>query len=367
MSLHISLVKKAFEASWENTRSEPKRKLRGSKSELFCGGYDDIEKAVLSSITGIKLGSFPTRYLGLPLNPSRISSATLQPFVERITAKLHSWTVKPLSFAGKIRLVASVVYGMVNFWSSVFVLPKSFYQKIDSLCAAFLWRNKTDSAAGARVAWKDICRPKPEGGLGIRLLEDFALVFRLKLVWNFFTNTSSIWVAWVKRNMFGRKTFWMMEDSPRFSATLRSMLQLKDSLREYMRCEIGNGITASFWSDSWCELGPLLLYLGTGGPRALRLRLDASVNNASRNGSWNLPSARSQRVETLQITLTSLTPPSPAAGADRYLWIQANGDFGNTFSSRVTWDQILLPLRLSTGTRWYGLKSKFREALFSCG
>lgn len=119
-------------------------------------------------------------YLGFPLNPSRITMETLQPFIDKITWKLHSWTVKYLSFAGKIRMVASVIYGMVNFWSSVFVLPKAFYGKIDSLCSAFLWKNKTTSAAGARVAWTDICRPKSEGGVRIRLLEDFQLIFSLK-------------------------------------------------------------------------------------------------------------------------------------------------------------------------------------------
>lgn len=64
---------------------------------------------------GIKLGSFPTRYLGLPLSSKRLSFSVMQPFVDRVTKKLHSFTAKFLSFAGKIRLVSSVIYGMVNF------------------------------------------------------------------------------------------------------------------------------------------------------------------------------------------------------------------------------------------------------------
>lgn len=164
----------------------------------------EIEQAVLSDISSIKIGSFPTRYLGLPLNPSRINMATLQPFLERITSKLHSWTVKTLSYAGKIRLIASEVYGMVNFWSSVFNLPKTFYAQVDSICAAFMWNNNTTSASGARVAWKDICKPKAEDGLGIRLMEEFQLVFELKRVWNYFFNQGSLWVAWL-RNIFLRE------------------------------------------------------------------------------------------------------------------------------------------------------------------
>lgn len=123
-----------------------------SKSEIFYEGYTDTQATVLSDLSGFRRGNFPTRYLGLPLSPKKISAAILQPFIDRIISKLHSWTVKFLSFAGKVMMISSVIYGMVNFWSSVFVLPKWFYAKVDSLCSGFLWKNSTTSAAGARVS-----------------------------------------------------------------------------------------------------------------------------------------------------------------------------------------------------------------------
>lgn len=125
--------------------------MNDTKSEIFYGGYSELQATVLGDLAGIKRGAFPTRYLGLPLSPNKISWATLQPFLERITSKLHSWTVKILSYAGKIKMVYSVIYDMVNFWSSVYVLPKRFYAKVDSLCSAFLWKNKTTTAVGARI------------------------------------------------------------------------------------------------------------------------------------------------------------------------------------------------------------------------
>lgn len=111
--------------------------MNPAKSELFFGGYVDTEATVLSSLSGIGIRAFPTRYITLPLNQARITFATLQPFLEKITNKLHSWTVKFLSFVGKVRLISLVIYGMVNFWSAMCVLPKRFYEKIDSLCSAF--------------------------------------------------------------------------------------------------------------------------------------------------------------------------------------------------------------------------------------
>nr|VDD19031.1 unnamed protein product [Brassica rapa] len=195
---------------------------------------------------------------------------------------------------------------MVNFWSSVFVLPKAFYAKIDSLCAAFLWNNKTSSAAGARVAWKDLCRPKSEGGLGIRHLEDFQLVFRLKHVWNYFSNSGSLWASWLKKYAF-RRGYWLTQDSTRFSPTVRSMIQLKPMINDFMRCLVKNGATSSFWFDTWTLLGPLISVLGENGPSMLRLRKSATVLDATREGSWRLPAARSPSAQTLQICVLCST------------------------------------------------------------
>ncbi|KAG2302208.1 hypothetical protein Bca52824_030859 [Brassica carinata] len=314
--------------------------MNEAKSEIYYGGYNDIQASVLADLSGFKRGSFPTRYLGLPLDPKKITFATMQPFLDRITSKLHSWTVKTLTFAGKVKLIYSVIYGMVNFWSSVFVLPKRFYQKVDSICSAFLWKNSTTSAAGARVSWSSICTPKKEGGLGLRTLEEFDLVFRLKRLWNFFSNSGSLWVAWLAKNRFNGKSFWLVRDSQRFSVTVRSMLQLKYLLPTFLRCSVGNGNTASFWFDFWTDLGPLHLLFGSTASRTLRLPISASVSEAVRDGHWNLPPARSENVVTLQIVLSTMPVPSPSDANDSYLWRSQSGGFGSTFSSSVTWNLL---------------------------
>lgn len=132
----------------------------------------------------------------------------------------------------------------------------------------------------------------------------------------------------------------MMEDSPRLSKSVRSLVQLKDFLITFMRCEIGDGQDALFWFDSWTELGPLLTYVGDSGPRRLCLRLSATVADATRNGTWNLPSARTQQIETQQIFMTTIPPPDVSFGKDKYLWLQSDGSFGPSFSTKGTWDHI---------------------------
>ncbi|CAA7049989.1 unnamed protein product [Microthlaspi erraticum] len=336
--------------------------MNAAKSEVFFSGYSEAEAEVLSGIMEVRIGTFPTRYLGLPLNSQRLSIAVLEPFLEKITKKLHSYTAKFLSFAGKIKLVSSVVYGMVNFWSQVYTLPKEFYSRVDSLCSAFLWKNGTQSAGGARVAWKDICKPKSEGGLGIRQLSEFEVVFRLKQAWNLFTKEDSLWIAWVWQHIFARRSYWITNDAARFSRSIRSLLQLKPLLSTFLKCEIKNGRMASFWFDNWTEHGPVIDFVGQAGPRLFRVSLDAKVKDAVLNGAWNLPSARSERSEELQITLTTIVPPDPERGDDVFLWRLPSDSYSTTFSSKGTWEQLRIQ---SQRVNWAPLVW-FKEAVPRC-
>ncbi|XP_018448179.1 uncharacterized protein LOC108819624 [Raphanus sativus] len=118
------------------------------------------------------------------------------------------------------------------------------------------------------------------------------------------------------------------------------MLQLKDQLHNFLRCSIGDGNTALFWYDYWTELGPLYLLFGTTGPRSLRIPLRATVSQSVSNGHWNLPPARSDFAETLQIILSTMPVPRSDNNDDVYLWRNHSGGFGPSFSSRVTWERL---------------------------
>ena len=73
------------------------------------------------------------------------------------------------------------------------------------------------TASGARVDWENICKPKKEGGLGLRRLDEFQEVFEPKRVWNLFSQSGSIWVAWINNNVFSGRNFWVVSQSTTFS------------------------------------------------------------------------------------------------------------------------------------------------------
>ncbi|XP_019084301.1 PREDICTED: uncharacterized protein LOC109125941 [Camelina sativa] len=118
------------------------------------------------------------------------------------------------------------------------------------------------------------------------------------------------------------------------------MLQLKSTLIEFLKCKVGDGCNTSFWYDTWTNFGQLITFIGDAGPRQLRIRKDAKVADAVRNGDWNLPAARSNNSLTLLAALTELPAPTSTSGADSFLWRNATGNFSSSFSSKETWEQL---------------------------
>lgn len=61
---------------------------------------------------------------------------------------------------------------MYNYWCNVFLLPKKLIKKLESLCSSFPWKGIDENVNGVKVSWDCDCKPRDEGELGIRKLED---------------------------------------------------------------------------------------------------------------------------------------------------------------------------------------------------
>lgn len=59
--------------------------------------------------------SIPFKYLGVPLHSKKSTYNECSPLIDKITDKLHNWSIKFLSYGGRVELVKSVIIGMRNF------------------------------------------------------------------------------------------------------------------------------------------------------------------------------------------------------------------------------------------------------------
>lgn len=105
------------------------------------------------------------------------------------------------------------------------------------------------------MAWKDMCYPTDEGGLGITSLSDINKALHAKLWWNFRTYTLSLWASYMG-NKYCKKLHPVLAKSIGVSQAWRSMLKIREKVESFIWWQIKSG-NSSFWFDNWTRLGPL--------------------------------------------------------------------------------------------------------------
>lgn len=319
-------------ASWSGLH------MNTTKTELFTSGLDQSETAAITSY-GFPSGHLPIRYLGLPLMSRKLKVSEYAPLMNKINSCLHSWSAKMLSFAGRLQLLKTVIFGTVNFWTSAFILPKTCIMNIESLCSRFLWSGSNERRGIAKVAWTTVCLPKNEGGLGLRSFSSWNRVLCLKFIWLLLSKAPSLWVDWHWNIHLNGQSFWSINASTTDSWAWRKLLDLRPLAIQFCRTKLGNGNSTSFWFDPWTPLGQLITYTGQSGPRALRVRMNAAVVDATAGSVWTLPHPRSQREVNLHAYLSTINLPLSADVDDIYEWIAGDSPL-RVFRSSTTWEVL---------------------------
>lgn len=144
----------------------------------------------------------------------------------------------------------------------------------------------------------------------------------LRLVWLLFSNSDSLWVAWNKEYRLKRTNFWMAEVRLSDSWIWRALLSLHPLAKKLLGCSLGNGQSASYWFDNWSLHGPLIEFIGLGGPIRMSINIKSTVAAGCGQSGWLLPSARCRNpsISRLRETLLLLQPPLAVSGLDSFTW-----------------------------------------------
>lgn len=156
------------------------------KSVLFLSG-SCIQRALIFQSLGFKEGQFPIRYLGVPLLDRRLQYSDCSKLLDTLKSKITGWRNRLLSFAGRMELIKFVLYSSGTDWILAFSLPKKTIAAFNSIMSNFLWKSRIHS-----VSWETICRPKSEGGLGIRSMSDICQASTAKKAWSIISNSKTL-------------------------------------------------------------------------------------------------------------------------------------------------------------------------------
>ncbi|KAG7569624.1 Endonuclease/exonuclease/phosphatase superfamily [Arabidopsis thaliana x Arabidopsis arenosa] len=309
------------------------------KSTLFLAGVSNLSREVILTRFPFDVGSLPVRYLGLPLLTKRMSLDDCLPLLEKIRARISSWKHRLLSYAGRLQLLSSVIASLTNFWISAFRLPSACVREIEKICAAFLWSGPELNPRKNKVTWKDVCKPKSEGGLGLKSIVEMNKVSCFKLIWRIVSCTDSLWVNWIRRELIRSASFWSVkENANKGSWMWRKLLKYRPQAKEFHSVEVRSGLQTSFWYDAWSPLGRLYERLGDRGFIDLGISSDATVasvvvNHRSRRRRLPL-------LTSIDMEIAKIKEKGQNLGHDIVLWKSSDNKFKPRFASSNTWQQI---------------------------
>ncbi|WMV10436.1 hypothetical protein MTR67_003821 [Solanum verrucosum] len=147
-----------------------------NKSSIYFGGVPEHVKLNILQQSGFGYGEFPFKYLGVPLSTKKLTT--------KIIAKISSWTAKRLSYAGRMQLVQSVLFGIQACWSQLSIIPAKVLKLIESYCRSFIWSRTNTINKRALIAWDKICLPKSVGDMNLINIKLWNQVVIAKTSWD---------------------------------------------------------------------------------------------------------------------------------------------------------------------------------------
>ncbi|GJY53051.1 RNA-directed DNA polymerase, eukaryota, reverse transcriptase zinc-binding domain protein [Tanacetum coccineum] len=184
------------------------------KSTIFYGNIPDDVKEGIWLAMPFREGELPVMYLGIPLTSKMLSIADCKVLVDKLLKNL-------------------------------------------------VWA-KADSSKGiASVSWKEVCRPKNQGGLGLKSLKVMNRALMVKHLWYIASRKESLWVKWL--NVY------------------------RDSVRRFVGYKTGNGNDCFIWYDRWHSNGPLCNLISNHIISSCGFDLNAKVVDLINEYGWIWP------------------------------------------------------------------------------
>ncbi|GKV27402.1 hypothetical protein SLEP1_g36575 [Rubroshorea leprosula] len=282
-------------------------KINFDKSLLYGLNVEEewVEKTAWS--LNCRRGPLPFKYLGIPIGGNHRRLTFWRPLIQGFKNRLASWKGKLLSLGGRITLVNSVLSSLLVFFMSFFFVPKGVINELEKIRRDFLWGKKEGGGGISWVKWDSVCKPKEEGGLGVRDLRTFNIVLLGKWwgrmagkergLWKRVLNTKygveeGRWLEWVRGEIKGGSYWW--RDLCRINFILPNR---ENWLGEGFNIHLGDGGGIRFWKDVWLgEVNlatrfPKLFLLSTGKDNKIQ-QMGEWYNNM---WQWKLTWRRSMR------------------------------------------------------------------------
>ncbi|KAJ6835850.1 uncharacterized protein M6B38_329970 [Iris pallida] len=251
--------------------------LNREKSRVYFSSRCTLQEERAFAL-GVDRGELPVKYLGVPLTVNYAREQDCHSLVDFAQKRVEGWQAAGLSFGGRIELVRSVIAGIAMFWLQSIQIPSATIRKVEAICSNFIWRGGIHA-----ISWDQLCRPREEGGVGLRPFQEVRKAACMKMAWKFIKG-GSLWADWMTSRYLRRTNFWACRIDNNFSVTFKAILRCRPVLQTAIRRRMKDGSTTDLWRDPWLGSRSLLEILGEQMDREAGRGLTCS--RILRDGVW---------------------------------------------------------------------------------
>jgi hypothetical protein len=152
-------------------------RINYNKSDLTPINLEDDESHNYVKIFYCRVGSFPFKYLGIPLHFEKLRREDSQPVVDKIIKTVVGWKGKLLSYGARLTLLRAYLASIPIYLLSVIKFPKWAIKAINTQMEKNFWNDHENYHKYHLANWPSLSMRKEQGGYGYTRFEGLESVF----------------------------------------------------------------------------------------------------------------------------------------------------------------------------------------------
>ncbi|GKB31892.1 RNA-directed DNA polymerase, eukaryota, reverse transcriptase zinc-binding domain protein [Tanacetum coccineum] len=199
-----------------------------------------------------------------------------------------------------------------------------------------------------KVTWKQVCKPKDCGGLGVKDLEKWNEALLAKHLWNNASKKDSLWVKWIHAVRLKDASIWNVQWNEKDGWNWKCLLEIRDKIAHNFQFKIRDGSNILMWYDRWHDDGLLINKVTNRDLYNARIPKMIGINSMMVNGEWNWPDEWNRN----EFEVINIRPPMIILGKkDIVKWRCGNKflpfhprlvlEYLSTNNNRVDWYDIV--------------------------
>ncbi|XP_013601599.1 PREDICTED: uncharacterized protein LOC106309068 [Brassica oleracea var. oleracea] len=150
---------------------------------------------------------------------------------------------------------------------------------------------------------------------------------------------SSLWVRWINRYLIRKNSFLSVKDSSSLGSWMwKKILKYRAMAMRFMKVEVNNGASTSFWFDQWSPRGRLIDTTNGRGMINMGIKLNDTVEKTI--NSHRSRRHREEIFNTIEEEILTLRLRGLNHNEDVCLWKAGDNIYKADFSSKATWNLI---------------------------